>query len=295
MNIQEVQVFLTIAAERSFSKAAGKLHRTQSAVSQSLKRLEDELGERLIDRSTKDGRLTDAGEVLREYGERLMRLTEEAQGAVRDLRDLRRGRVLIGANEGAVHGLLPVIVEFRKRHPAIHVDVRRIKARHIPAEVAQGSLDMGLVTFQPAEPNLLSVVIESDDLVLLVPAGHVLATRRVVHMDEVGKYPIVAHNDPSPARERVLRLFEEKRAALNIVTSLPSIDAIKRAVVLGVGIAVLPRRLAFTEIARHELVAIRIPELRMRRQLRLVHRHISSHSHAVREFLAVAQEAAQAR
>jgi DNA-binding transcriptional LysR family regulator len=292
MNIQEIQVFLTIAAERSFSRAATKLHRTQSAVSQALKRLEDELGERLIDRTTKDGRLTEAGRVLQEYGERLMRLDEEAQAAVRDLRDLRRGRVLIGSNEGSVHGLLPLIKAFRDKFPGLHVDVRRVHARDIPTEVAQGSLDMGLVTFHPQDPSLISLVIDVDDLVLVVPPGHDLARRRLVHMDEIGRYAVVAHNEPSPARERVLRNFEQKQVPIDIAVSMPSIDGIKRAVVMGMGIAILPHRLAFTEITRRELIAIRIPELRMRRHLRLVHRQLASHSHAAREFIQVAEEMA---
>ncbi len=295
MNFADLHVFLTIAAERSFSKAAGKLHRTQSAVSQALKRLEADLGEPLVDRATKDGRLTDAGRVLLDYGERLARLDEDAQTAVRDLRDLRRGRVLIGANEGAVHGLLPLIAAFRDRFPGIQVDVRRVHARHIPAEITQGSLDIGLLTFHPQEAGLVSVVIDVDDLVLLVAPGHELARRRVVHLDALGRHPVVAHNDPSPARERVLRTVEQKHAALNIVVSLPSLDAIKRAVEMGLGVAILPRRLASTEIARRELIAIRIPELRLRRQLRLVYRKAGARSHAAREFIAVSQEFAHAR
>jgi DNA-binding transcriptional LysR family regulator len=121
--------FLTVAAERSFSRAAEKLHRTQPAVSQAIRRLEDELGERLFDRSSKQGTLTEAGRVLREYAQRLSRLSEEAETAVRELRDLRRGRVLIGANEGAVHALLPLIGRFRTHHPEIQVDVRRVASR----------------------------------------------------------------------------------------------------------------------------------------------------------------------
>lgn len=290
MTIAELQVFLAVVSERSFSKAARTLHRTQSAVSQTLRRLEADLGERLIDRTTKEGRLTDAGRILRDYAERLTRLSDEAETAVRDLRDLKRGRVLIGANEGAVHGLLPLIARFRDRCPGVHVDVRRVHARQIGLEVEQGSLDLGLLTFPPAERGLASAVIETDDLVLLVPPGHALARRRVVHMDEVGRQPIVAHNDPSPARERVLRIYEQRREALNIVVSLPSLDAIKRAVEMRLGVAILPRRLASTEIAQRELIAVRIPELRMRRRLRLVYRKSGAHSHAAREFIAVAQE-----
>ena len=117
MELSELQVFLTVAGERSFSRAAAKLHRTQPAVSQAIRRLEEELGERLFDRSSKQGALTEAGRVLREYAQRLMRLSEEAEVAVRELRDLRRGRVLVGANEAAVHALLPLVAASVTRIP----------------------------------------------------------------------------------------------------------------------------------------------------------------------------------
>ena len=131
MDLAELQVFVTVARERSFSKAATRLHRTQPAVSQAVRRLEDELGEKLFDRTAKDGKLTEAGRVLFDYAERLMRLSEEAEGAVRDLRDLRRGRVMIGANEAAVHVLLPVVARFHEQHPHVLIDVRRVPSRQI--------------------------------------------------------------------------------------------------------------------------------------------------------------------
>ena len=94
MEFNELRVFLQVASERSFSRAALKLHRTQPAISQSIRRIENTLGERLFDRTTKDATLTEAGHLLRDYAERLLRLSEEAQSAIRDLKDLRRGRVL---------------------------------------------------------------------------------------------------------------------------------------------------------------------------------------------------------
>ena len=122
MELSELRVFLKVATERSFSRAAMKLHRTQPAVSQAVRRLEDSVGERLFDRATKDATLTEAGRLLRDYAERLQRLSEEAEAAVKDLRDLRRGRVLIGANEASVHVVLPLTVRFRHAHPLVHVD-----------------------------------------------------------------------------------------------------------------------------------------------------------------------------
>src|SRR4029079_14755907 len=106
LDLNALTIFLAVAHERSFSRAAAKVHRTQPAVSQAVRRLEAELGEELFDRSSKTGTLTEAGKMLQNYGHRLVRLAEETESAVRDLRDLRRGRVLIGAEEAAGHQLL---------------------------------------------------------------------------------------------------------------------------------------------------------------------------------------------
>src|SRR6201987_3007427 len=169
MDIAALHIFLTVAEERSFSRAAAKVHRTQPAVSQAVRRLELALGEELFDRSSKSGALTDAGRVLQNDGQRLVRLAEETESAVRELRDLRRGRGLIGANGAAVHTLLPLIARFRQRHPDIVIDVRRVPARQIAVEVQQASLDFGALTFHPSEEGLLEVPVGSDERVLLVP------------------------------------------------------------------------------------------------------------------------------
>jgi DNA-binding transcriptional LysR family regulator len=292
MDLTALRIFLAVAEERSFSRAATRVHRTQPAVSQAVRRLERDLGEELFDRSSKSGTLTDAGRVLLNYGQRLVRLAEESESAVRELRDLRRGRVLIGANEAAVHTLLPLMARFRQRVPDIAVDVRRVPARQIAAEVQQGSLDFGALTFRPAESGLLEVVVGSDELVLLVAPTHALAGRSQVTMEEVSGESIVAHNDPSPARERVLRLFEQRRLPLRMVIALPSLDGIKRAVELKLGVALLPRRCAITEIASGRLVAIAVTGVSRRRQLMLVCRK-AHRSHAANAFLAVAQEKAR--
>jgi DNA-binding transcriptional LysR family regulator len=289
MDLNALKVFLAVAHERSFSRAAAKVHRTQPAVSQAVRRLEVDLGEQLFDRSSKNGTLTEAGKMLQNYGHRLVRLAEETESAVRELRDLRRGRVLIGANEAAVHTLLPVIARFRRQFPEITIDVRRVPARQIAVEVQQGSLDFGALTFHPAEEGLLEVTVGSDELVLLMPPSHPLAKRKQVTMEDVAEEPVVAHNDPSPARERVLRLFEQRHVPLRMVISLPSLDGIKRAVELQLGVALLPRRCAITEIANGRLVAVPVSGVSRKRQVMIVCRK-EHRSHAADAFLGVAQE-----
>jgi DNA-binding transcriptional LysR family regulator len=289
MDLPALRIFLAVAEERSFSRAAAKVHRTQPAVSQAVRRLEDDLNEQLFDRTSRSGALTDAGRVLQNYGQRLIRLAEEAESAIRELRDLRRGRVLIGANEAAIHTLLPLMARFHQKVPDIAIDVRRVPARQIAVEVQQGSLDFGALTFRPAEEGLLEVAVGTDELVLLVPPSHPLAKRRQVTMEDVAAESVVAHNDPSPARERVLRLFEQHQVALNMVISLPSLDGIKRAVEMKLGVALLPRRCAITEIASGRLVALPVAGLSRKRQVTLVCRK-ANRSHAASAFLEIAQE-----
>ncbi len=290
MDLHELRVFLTVASERSFSAAAHKLYRTQPAISQAIQRLEDDLGEKLFDRSSKHAKLTEAGRVLEEHALRLMRLAEETESAVRDLRDLRRGRVMIGANEAGVHALLPILGRFHASFPQIQVDVRRVANRQIPAEVIDGSLDFGVLTFDPADRLLHSLRIGTDELVLLVPPTHRLAQRRQVTMADLTRQPIIAHNDPSPARERVLRTFEQRHLPLDIHLSLPSLDAIKRAVEQGMGVALLPRRCAIAEIAANRLLAIPVAHLRWPRQLRITYRSTGDRSRAAAGFLKTVRE-----
>lgn len=289
MTFEDLRVFVTVAAERSFSKAARKLRRTQPAVSQAIRRLEQTAGERLVDRSSRDGTLTDAGELLLDYAHRLLRLADEAAGAVTELRDIKKGRVLLGANEGAVHTVLPLIEVFHRDHPGVFVEVRRLAARQLPQEVLLRTVDFGVITFKPAEKDLESVLLGTDELVLLVPPSHALASRKEITMEEMGRQSIIAHNDPSPARERVLRLYEQRHAPLNIRMSLPSLDGIKRAVEMGLGLALLPRRCAQGEIARGQLAAVDVPDLRSPREIRLVYRRDGGLSHAAQAFLALAR------
>lgn len=290
MEFHDLRVLLAIASERSFSRAAKKLGRTQPAVSQALRRLEEQLGEPLVDRSARDGTLTEAGVTFRDFAQRLVDLAGEAERAVVELRDVRRGRVLVGANEGAVHALLPLVDVFRRGYPGIQVDVRRVPSRQLAQEVLGRSLDFGVLTFYPADRGLASVVIDTDELVLLTHPAHPFARRRTVSMEAVGRETVIAHNDPSPLRDRVLRAFELRRRELNIGIALPSLDAIKRAVEMRMGVALLPRRCAVSELSLGQLAAVRVPELRSPRSVRLVFRQTGDRSHAAAAFLEIARD-----
>src|SRR5947208_15086974 len=125
MEISQLEVFLAVAREGGFSRAAEKLYRTQSAVSQAIRKLESEIGELLFDRSTRDGVMTDAGRVLQEYAERLLNLRENAREALDELRELQKGSLYVVATELTAVYLMRVLTEFIRLHPSITLVVQR--------------------------------------------------------------------------------------------------------------------------------------------------------------------------
>ena len=285
MELDELKVFLAVADSRSFTKAAAMTYRTQSAVSQAIRRLEEDLGERLFDRSVKDGQLTEAGVVLAEHARQILTLMDRAGVAVRELRDLKRGRVRVGSNEASMHVLVPIVGRLHAQHPQVLVDVQRMSSKQIASALADGSIDFGVLTFDPKQSDLKFVSLGRDELVLLVPPGHALAGRRSASERDIAGLPIVAHSDPSPARSRVLSHFEGRHESLDIRLSMSSLDAIKRAVESGVGVAILPRRCSAAEIADGRLVALELPHLAMRRDLRLAYSGRRDLSRAAEAFL----------
>ncbi len=280
MDLAEFHVFLTVAREKSFSRAAEKLYRTQPAVSLAVRRLEDWVGQRLFVRGARPARLTDAGEVLRDYAERMLNLRQETKRAVEELSGLQRGRVSLGVNESSIHALLPLLARFHRLHPGIHIAVQRTFSRDIPAEVLNYRLDLGVVSYIPPDEKLAAVPIFRDQLAFVVPPTHRLARRRVVNIAEVGDETFIAHIVDSPYRWRVIQLFEKHRVPLRMTVELPTIESIKRFVQMGMGVAIVPRMCVRWDVERKLLAEVKIRQLNLPRHLHLIHRRDARFSRA---------------
>src|SRR6202521_6077792 len=136
MELSQLDFLLKVAEERSFSRAADRVFRTQPAVSIAIRRLEEEIGAPLFDRSQKTPTLTDAGELVYDYARRILVLRDQAQDVVSELRSLKRGRVRIGANESTSLYILPhLILEYREQHPDVKVEIFRQVSERLPREV----------------------------------------------------------------------------------------------------------------------------------------------------------------
>jgi DNA-binding transcriptional LysR family regulator len=293
MELHQLETFLAVAEERSFSRAAVRLHRTQPAVSQVIRKLEAAVGETLFDRAARDGSLTAAGVLLRDYALRLLALRREAASALGELKSLESGRLQLAANEYTCMYLLPAIDRYRREFPHITVAVHRMLASRIPDELNLRTFEMGMLSFRPDPAHYRSIAVYADTLACIVGPTHPLAGAKRVTISQLGEETFIAHNVASPLRRKVIEAFQRHRTPLNMVIELPTIEAIKRFVAMGNGVALIPHLTVAQELESGDLVRIPVEDLEARRILRLVHRRQVTLSYAARAFLRTIKTLAQ--
>jgi len=289
MELYPLKVFWTVATEKSFSRAGEKLLRTQPAISLAIQKLESDLGEKLIDRSGKDLLLTDAGRIVYEYARRFENLEADLENALAELRDNSAGRLIVGANESTSLYLLGHIERYRKLFPKVKVQVRRSLSSKIPAQLMDGDLELGVISYDPDDERLVSMVISTDHLAFIVSPEHRFAKRAKVAISELGRETFIAHNVLSPYRAVVIKEFESHRVPLNMDVEMPTVETIRMMVQRNEGVAFLPHMCVEQDVEQGVLREVRVPELQMERKIRLVYPAKRSLSHAARAFLELVQ------
>lgn len=289
MELYSLKVFLTVATEKSFSRAGEKLLRTQPAISLAIQRLENELQEKLIDRSGKELILTDAGKIVLDYARRFENIEQDLENALKELRDHSAGRLSIGANESTALYLLKHIETYRRLYPKVKVEVRRSLSSKVPGQLIDGDLELGLISYDPDDDRLVSNIIYTDHLSFVVSPQHRFSNRDAVSITELGMETFVAHNVLSPYRAIVIKAFQTHKVPLNMDVEMPTVETIRRMVQRNEGVAFLPRMCVEQEIEQGTLCEIHVPELRMERPIRLVYPARRALSHAARAFLELIQ------
>jgi DNA-binding transcriptional LysR family regulator len=293
MELNQLETFLAVAEEKSFSRAAVRLRRTQPAVSQVIRKLEASVGETLFDRAARDGSLTAAGVLLRDYALRLLALRREASSALGELKSLERGRLQLAANEYTCMYLLPAIDRFRREFPQVSVTVHRMLASRIPEELNLRTFELGMISFKADPAQFRTIGVYADSLAFIVAPHHPLAGTERVSITDLGEELFVAHNVASPLRRKVIETFQRYRTPLNMAIELPTIEAIKRFVAMGNGVALVPHLTVARELESGDLARVAVDELEIRRVLRLVHRRQTTLSYAARAFLRTVRTLAQ--
>jgi DNA-binding transcriptional LysR family regulator len=285
MELYPLKVFLTVAGEKSFSRAAEKLLRTQPAVSLAIQKLESDLQEKLIDRSGKDLLLTDAGRIVHDYARRFENLEADLENALAELRDNSAGRLVVGANESTSLYLLGHIERYRRLYPKVRIQVRRSFSSKIPSQLIDGDLELGVISYDPEDDRLLSRVIYTDHLAFVVSPQHRFANRDEVSINELGMETFIAHNVLSPYRAVVLKEFQRHKVPLNMDVEMPTVETIRKMVQRNEGVAFLPHMCVEQDVEQDILREIKVKELSVDRKIRLVCPAKRSLSHAAKAFL----------
>ncbi|HXY15066.1 MAG TPA: LysR family transcriptional regulator [Terriglobales bacterium] len=285
MDFDQLVTFLEVAKLGSFSRAGQKVFRSQSAVSAQIRQLEQEYGDKLLDRSGKVVQLTPAGRVLFAYAERMQKLREESLLAVADQGLTPRGTLIIGANEATCLYVLPrVFAEYCRLHPEVQISIYRNFSYKIIEKLENGSIDVGIVTLPVKSPSLKTHSIFRDQLMLMVPPGNLLAGKKSVTIEDVAKQPLLV---PKTGYTRHLmdKLFRPYSSQLQIRMELPSVGMIKSFVAAGLGVSLISVSFARDQVATGEVVLIPLHGVELWRELGLAYRRDRTHTRPTTTFI----------
>lgn len=296
MDFDQLVTFVEVAKLGNFSRAGQKVFRSQSAVSAQIRQIEQEYGEKLLDRAGKVVRLTPAGEVFFEYANRMLRLRAESQRAVADQGISPRGILSIGANEATCLYVLPeVFADYSRQYPIVQISIYRNFSRKIIERVEDGSVDLGIVTLPVKSPSLKVMPIYRDQLMLMVGAKNPLAKRKSVTLAEIASQPFIFPKT-GYSRQTFDKLFRPY-SDVQVRMELPSVGMIKSFVVAGVGVSIISASFARDEVKAGEAKLLTIDDCEpMWRELGLVYRADRTLPRSATAFIdLIRQRAAQAK
>ncbi len=273
MDLLQLEHFLAIVEERTFTRAAERVSRTQPAVSQSIKKLEDEIGAPLFARDVHEVTLTEAGRVLADYARRMVHLRDEAMRQVSELKAMKAGTLKLAAHESAAVYLLPAPLRaYLQQYPDIKVGIQRTSLAEIPRRVMDREVDLGFVKDEPAFHELQFVEVHTDEMMLVASPKHTLVSRTDVSVKDLADEPFILHHGCTATADMILRLFDQRATRCRIVAELWSFENVKNFVHEGVGIAIVPGVTVKQELRDGSLVRVPLRELAMPRRTLMVYR-----------------------
>ena len=272
MDFDQLVTFLEVTKLGSFSRAGQKVFRSQSAVSAQIRQLEQEYGDKLLDRSGKIVRLTPAGRVLFAYAERMQKLREESLLAVADQGVTARGTLIIGANEATCLYVLPkVFAEYCRLYPEVQIHIYRNFSYKIVEKLENGSIDVGIVTLPVKSPSLKIHSIFRDQLMLMASPDSPLAGKKHVAVADIAKQPLLLPKT-GYSRQLMDKLFRPYNSNLQIRMELPSVGMIKRFVAAGLGVSLISETFARDEVRAGQVKLIPVTDMDVWRELGIVYR-----------------------
>jgi DNA-binding transcriptional LysR family regulator len=242
MELRQLRAFVEIAREKSFTRAAERLHVAQPAVSMALRKLEEELELTLLHRTEKRVALTAEGEVLLRHAERILDQVRAAGAEMAELRGLERGEVRIGIPPMMSSYYFPhVISAFRERYPHLQLSVNGEGAARIQRMIARGELDIGVIAGGRIPEGLAGRRFLREEIVACVPAGHLLAQRGAVRLEEFLREPLVLFKEGYHMRELIDELLSERGITPTVVFETNLFSLVRTLVKEGLGVSTFLR------------------------------------------------------
>jgi DNA-binding transcriptional LysR family regulator len=287
VTFRQFEVFLAVARAGSFRAAAETLHLSQPALSQHVGELERELGARLFDRLGRRVALTEAGRILEDHAQRIFATLTSAQENVAELGALKRGSLLIGASTTPGIYVLPrLAARFQELYPGITLRVRIANSAAIEEQIRANELDLGVVGGHGVRPGeeCLSAGLP-DELVVVVPPGHAWARRREIGVELLAPERLLIREEGSATRQVTERALELAGAKIGLTMELGHTEAIKQAVMAGLGVAFLSVHAIRVEVETGRLSALRLRGHRVRRHFHVIHNEARTLGAAARAFV----------
>jgi DNA-binding transcriptional LysR family regulator len=273
MNLHHLAIFHAIAETGSISACAERMHISQPALSRQLRAFEQRVGVVLFERLPRGMRLTEAGEVLRDYAGRLFEIARTAEAAVRELSDGRQGHLSIGASNTVGTYILPSLVaRFRRRYPAVGISMFVGNTEQVSQGVADLRFTLGFIEGPLHVPDLRADRFVEDEIVPVAAADHPLSGRKRLVPADLSGQPLLMREPGSGTRELVERCLQRHGVRPGYIVEFGNTEAIKQAAVHGGGVAWLPSVCMPRELAAGELVRLPVKPLAIRRPLSVIRR-----------------------
>jgi DNA-binding transcriptional LysR family regulator len=273
MELYQLEHFVAVVEEHSFTRAAERVFRTQGAVSVAIRKLEDELGVPLMVRDSHECVLTEAGQALLSYARRMIELRDGMRRTMGDFRNLAAGCVRIASHESAAEYLLPgPLAAFYARYPDVRLEARLCDGHEIAHLVVEREVDLGFGIRQTGAHGLASEVVHSDPLVLVAAPGHPLGRRPVVTLADLAEERFFVHSRHTTMVLTVQRLFAEHQVPLRVAAELWNFQTIKQFVRTGGGMAILPASVVQADVDVGRVITIPVAELDVARTIEITYR-----------------------
>ena len=261
LTLEQIKSFLAVTEEKSFSLAAERIFRTQSAVSIQIARLEEQLNTKLFNRTTKQLDLTDAGGILYRYLKRIESTLDEAESELGDIRHARKGKLLLSTSDTtACYHLPPVLQGFRELHPDVDITVMNATSPRTRQMVLDSRVDLGIVTLDRVPEELESVPLFPRSDLLVCHPEHPLAGRDSLFLKDLESWPFILLDRNCSTRQILDRKLKDARVRLKITMELSSVEVIKRFVRINAGISIIPEAAVMEDIAENRLASVGIKD-----------------------------------